>query len=130
LDTTAVTEHEVQLTNLATDTRYYYSIGVARSPLAGGPDYFFRTAPQQTRPFRIWAMGDCGTATSQARAVFDRYREFTRDRYTDVWLMLGDNAYGVGTDLEYQEAVFNQYPELLRQTAVWSTIGNHETYSI
>jgi hypothetical protein len=75
-------------------------------------------------------IGDSGTGTPQARAVFDRYREFAEDRYTDVWLMLGDNAYGIGTDIEYQRAVFDMYPELLRQTAVWSTMGNHETYSI
>jgi 3',5'-cyclic AMP phosphodiesterase CpdA len=43
--------------------------------------------------------------------------------------MLGDNAYGVGTDAEYQRAVFQMYPELLRQTTLWSTMGNHETYS-
>jgi hypothetical protein len=46
-----------------------------------------------------------------------------------VWLMLGDNAYSSGTDFEYQNAVFNVYPDLLRQTAVWPTIGNHDTYS-
>jgi hypothetical protein len=124
------TEHEITLTDLQPDTRYYYSIGSARTYLAGGADYYFVTAPMSGKPTRIWVIGDSGTASPQARAVFEHYQEFTADRYTDVWLMLGDNAYGIGTDIEYQRAVFDMYPELLRQTAVWSTMGNHETYSL
>ena len=33
---------------------------------------------------------------------------------TDLWLMLGDNAYESGTDTEYQAAVFDMYPSYLR----------------
>jgi hypothetical protein len=43
--------------------------------------------------------------------------------------MLGDNAYYSGTDPQYQDAVFNTYPEMLRQSVLWPTIGNHDTYS-
>ena len=43
--------------------------------------------------------------------------------------MLGDNAYVDGTDEEYQAAVFDMYPELLRQTFLWSTFGNHDGLS-
>jgi hypothetical protein len=35
-------------------------------------------------------------------------------RHTDLWLMLGDNAYNNGLDHEYQAAVFNAYPAMLR----------------
>src|SRR6185295_112429 len=48
-------------------------------------------------------------------------------RYTDVWLMLGDDAYDTGTDAEFQAAVFDMFPTYLRQTPLWSAIGNHET---
>ena len=130
VDPEMVTEHEITLTGLEPSTRYYYSIGSSRTYVAGGSDYYFVTAPMAGKPTRIWVIGDSGTASPAARAVFERYHEFTEDRYTDVWLMLGDNAYGIGTDIEYQRAVFDMYPELLRQTAVWSTMGNHETYSI
>jgi len=132
-DSVPKTEHSITLTNLAPDTRYFYEIGTGTGTLAGGPDYFFMTGPATQRPTRIWVIGDSGTAIAQpgsARAVFDRYREFAGSRYTDAWLMLGDNAYGIGTDMEYQAAVFETYPELLRQTVLWSTIGNHETYSV
>lgn len=122
-------EHSVRLNGLTPDTKYYYSIGTTEHTLAAGTDYHFVTAPVGNKPTRVWVIGDSGTKTPQARAVFDRYREFNGARNTDVWLMLGDNAYGVGTDTEFQDAVFNMYPELLRNTILWSTMGNHETYS-
>jgi hypothetical protein len=40
--------------------------------------------------------------------------------------MLGDNAYDSGTDAQYQAAVFNMYPTLLRNTPLWPTRGNHD----
>ena len=45
-------------------------------------------------------------------------------------MMLGDNAYGSGTDEEYQKAVFDMYPEILAQTPLWPTIGNHDLKSL
>lgn len=124
----------VSLTNLRPDTIYHYAIGTPTQHLAGGSTYFFKTAPVGPKPTRIWAIGDCGTASLRpdnyhSRVVRDAYYNFTGDRYTDVWLMLGDNAYSYGEDHEYQAAVFEVYNPLLRQTTLWSTIGNHETWS-
>jgi hypothetical protein len=126
-------EHAVTLNNLQPDTRYYYAIASSAEVLAGGADYYFVTSPATQKPTRLWVIGDSGSASAGVpagpKAVYDRYRELAGSRYTDLWLMLGDNAYYNGTDVEYQVAVFDLYPELLRQTVVWSTIGNHETYS-
>jgi hypothetical protein len=41
--------------------------------------------------------------------------------------MLGDNAYENGTDSEYQAAVFDMYPTILRQSVLWPALGNHDT---
>jgi hypothetical protein len=71
-------------------------------------------------------IGDSGTANANAAAVRDAYINYTGNRHTDLWLMLGDNAYQSGTDAEYQNAVFNMYPTLLRQSVVWPTLGNHD----
>ena len=128
-DPASVTDHEVRLTGLTPGTTYFYSIGTTTTTLAGGDaDHFFRTAPAvgSTGPVRIWAIGDSGVATANARAVRDAYESFAGSTYTDVWLMLGDNAYLSGSDPEYQMAVFDTYPDLLRQSVVWSTRGNHE----
>jgi hypothetical protein len=126
------TEHVLVLTNLAPDTRYGYAVGTATTPLAGGTNHWFRTPPSSPKPIRIWAIGDCGTASlgrTEPFAVRDAYLNHTRALPTDVWLMLGDNAYPSGTDAEYQAAVFDVYQELLRHTPLWPTIGNHETYA-
>jgi len=128
-DSTPKTEHSITLTNLAPDTGYQYQVESETDVLSEGADHFLFTGPAVQRPTRIWVIGDSGTASVAAKAVYDRYREFTGQRYTDFWLMLGDNAYYEGTDQEYQRAVFDMYPELLRQTPLWSTMGNHETYS-
>ena len=126
-DANAVTEHTVTLAGLRTDTRYFYSIGTLNQTLAGNGSYFFVTAPANPRPTRIWVIGDSGTADERPRSVYTAYTNFTGARYTDLWLMLGDNAYSTGTDAQYQAAVFDMYPELLRQTVLWPTIGNHDT---
>ena len=80
-------------------------------------------------------IGDSGTRDDSARAVRNAYYNLTGSVYTDVWLMLGDNAYGTGgppplmdgADDTYQLAVFqNMYETLLQQTVLWPTRGNHE----
>jgi hypothetical protein len=128
----SITEHIVKLTGLSPDTKYYYAIGTSSDALASGADYSFVTSPSHGKPTRIWAIGDCGTASANyygSWLVRDAYYGFEASRDTDVWLMLGDNAYGYGTDSEYQIAVFDTYQTLLRRSVLWSTIGNHETYA-
>lgn len=127
---TPTIEHALRLSGLTADTTYYYSIRDASNyELAGGPDFFFRTAPITNRPVRIWAIGDSGTFgyyDTNAFPVRDAYMNYTTNRHTDVWLMLGDNAYESGTDDEYQRGVFETYPQLLRQVVLWPTLGNHD----
>ncbi|MGE4620348.1 MAG: metallophosphoesterase family protein, partial [Planctomycetota bacterium] len=130
--TTGVIDHEVSLTGLDPSTRYYYAIGTATEDLAGDTlDHFFVTSPVvgTDEPFRVWSIGDFGTAGAGQLAVRDSYYNFAGADYTNLWLMLGDNAYFNGTDTEYQQAVFNVYEDLLVQTPFTSTRGNHETSS-
>ncbi len=128
----STTEHAVTLTGLNSNTRYYYSVGNSSGALAGGDDAtYFETGPPIGTPqlTRIWVIGDSGTANNDAIAVYDAYRSYAGSTYTNLWLMLGDNAYDDGTDSEYQDAVFDIYPELLRQTVVWPTLGNHDGHA-
>ena len=128
---TSVTDHVVQLSSLSSNTKYYYSIGTSAGSIAGDSTYFFLTAPVTgtAKATRIWALGDSGTADSGARAVRDAYLNFTGSRHTDLWLMLGDNAYPDSTDSDYQAAVFNMYPTVLRKSVLWPTFGNHEAHT-
>jgi Calcineurin-like phosphoesterase/Purple acid Phosphatase, N-terminal domain/Fibronectin type III domain len=124
---TVTNEHEVVLSALTPGTRYYYSVGSTAQVLAGDASYTFVTAPSATTPTRIWILGDSGAPNAEARAVRDAYYTFTGTTHTNLWLMLGDNAYEDGTDAEYQAAVFNMYPTMLRQSVLWPTLGNHDT---
>lgn len=125
------TEHVVTLSGLIPDTTYYYAVGTTDSLLAGDASHFFVTSPSAgvDRPVRIWVLGDSGTADFNARRVRDNYYNFTGSRHTDLWLMLGDNAYERGTDAEYQAAVFDLFPEMLRKSVLWPTFGNHDNHS-
>jgi hypothetical protein len=128
-DANLTTEHRVLVSGLLANRKYYYSIGSSSATLASGPDCYFFTAPPigTAKPTRIWAFGDSGEGTPTAAAVRDAYLNFTGSRPTDVWLMLGDNAYESGTDAEYQTGLFDMYARPLRQTVLWPTIGNHDT---
>ena len=126
------TEHVVEVSGLSALTEYYYSVGSSSETLAGGDSsYRFKTSPTSgsSTPTRVWLIGDSGTANSNASAVYNAYLNYTGSDNTNLWLMLGDNAYNDGTDNEYQDAVFDMYPELLRRTPLWSTLGNHDGHS-
>jgi hypothetical protein len=128
----STTEHAVTLTGLDPDTTYYYSIGSSSGVLAGGDaEHFFLTSPVvgTAKPTRIWVLGDSGTANANAQAVANAYASFTGSTHTDLWLMLGDNAYNDGTDSQYQAAVFDMYPAMLRKSVLWPTLGNHDGVS-
>ncbi len=125
----STTEHEVEVTGLSAGVKYFYSVGTSSDTLTGGDgDHFVVTAPVSgtAKPTRIWVIGDSGTANANARAVRDAFLNFTGSRDPDLWIMLGDNAYGSGTDAEYQAAVFETYPQVLRRTVLWSALGNHD----
>ena len=129
-EATLTKQHEVELTGLTANTRYFYAVGKPTQVLAGDDnDHFFWTAPDPgtVQPTRIWVLGDSGTANDEAAQVRDAYYNLAGVDSTDVWLMLGDNAYDDGTRTDYQAAVFDMFPQMLRNTVLWPTRGNHET---
>lgn len=129
-DPTVTTEHEVVVSNLSPATKYFYSIGSTSQMIAGNDaTYYFVTSPNagSSIAIRIWVIGDSGTANANAQAVRNAYLNFTGTTHTNLWLMLGDNAYENGTDSEYQAAVFDMYPTMLRKSVLWPALGNHDT---
>jgi hypothetical protein len=126
---TAKTDHEIQLTGLQPNTKYYYSVGTGTQKLQGDETNFFITAPAagSVKKTRIWVIGDAGSNYAEQNQVRDAYYAYTGSTYTDAWLWLGDNAYQNGTDTEYQTAVFsNHYERMLKQTVAWPAPGNHD----
>lgn len=137
------TEHVVLLDKLEPGTRYFYVVGNAPvappsgkagtaedGPAAATVSSFITPPPAgPAKPTRVWVLGDPGTKNDTQRAVRDVYQKFTGDRPTDLWLLLGDNAYPDGTDADYQKAIFEMYPEFLRTSPVWPALGNHDAQS-
>ena len=130
-DDVLVTEHSVTVSNLLADTKYFYALTLGTNTLAGATtNHYFTTlaASGLPRPTRLWVLGDSGTANANAQSVRNAYTNYAAaNGPANLWLMLGDNAYNSGTDSEYQSGVFDLYPEILRNTVLWSTIGNHDT---
>ena len=125
-------EHVIELTGLQPSTRYFYSVGTPAQTLAGDDaDHVFETPPPAGTPKRLraWVIGDAGTNSADQRAVRDAWESWNGSAPTDLWLMLGDNAYQDGTDAEYQAAVFDIYPDLLKRSVVWPTLGNHDGHT-
>jgi hypothetical protein len=128
-DLALTTEHTVLLTGLTAETMYFYSVGDTTNTIAGNDaNHWFRTSPPAgaSRPNRFWILGDAGTATQEQRDVRDAFIAFNASSATDSILMLGDNAYSIGSDPEYQKGLFDIYAETLRTTPLWSARGNHE----
>lgn len=126
----STTDHVITLTGLTPKTTYHYSVGSAAATLAGGnPSTRFTTSPPpgEEQPTRVWVLGDPGTKTVNQALVRNAFYKYTANRLPDLWLLLGDNAYDRGTDAEYQKAIFEMYPAMLRQVPVWACIGNHDT---
>ena len=130
-----VTEHSVKLSKLKPDSRYFYRVHTnSQSPAPSDGVYSFRTASSDGRkPFKIWVLGDAGssgTQTSGENPVQASVRDAFLAKYPlatiNLVLMLGDNAYNSGTDVEYQQGMFNPYQKILSSVASVSTQGNHD----
>lgn len=131
-DAALTTEHDVSVSGLLPDTKYFYSVG-SSSPavqtLRSGPDYYFYTLPLKgtERITRIWAIGDCGNNSSNQRNVRNNYMSYMDGKHTDAILLLGDNAYNSGTDAEYTNNFYPIYQDsLLRNVILWPAPGNHD----
>ena len=128
-----ITEHEISITGLSADTKYWYRIGNSTNMGAPDPDKFFTTLPpgNTTRTLRFAVFGDCGrndnSFQSQSLSRYQSYLTANSIDASDALLLLGDNAYTNGTDAEYTSNFFNIYSSnILKNHKVYSTPGNHD----
>ena len=120
------TLHELRLSGLLPDTRYFYRVDANV--------HEFRTAPLPgaERPVRLWVQGDPGRAnalTLQGRdAALKWASEHPREGLPpiDLWLTTGDNAYSSGKDENFQKQLFSVYPQLLPSVPYLPVHGNHD----
>lgn len=126
-DSTPTTDHTAYITGLNPLTKYYYGVELGNADNT----QFFTTSPIKgtSSLTRIWVIGDAGMKNQKQEDVYNSYIAYTGDIETGLWLNLGDNAYNHGKMNEYQEALFDAYPDLLKQVTFWPAIGNHDTES-
>jgi methionine-rich copper-binding protein CopC len=129
-DPASATEHEVRITGLNADTKYFYRFGSSIQALQQGTDNYFITAPllTTTRKIRIAAFGDCGRNDNLYQSgTLSSYQSYTGSNPAEVMLLLGDNAYDNGTDAEYQSRFFDVYSSnLLKNHQLFPAPGNHD----
>lgn len=139
-----VRDWQVTLEGLEPDTVYYYAVEADRATLCGADEqHCFRTAPEpgKARKMRFVLLGDAGAnrpredgldavlaAKNPMDAILVRngFRKFNEGKSLDGIILLGDNAYPLGTDEMYQAALFNVYAGELRNTPLWPCTGNHD----
>jgi Calcineurin-like phosphoesterase/Secretion system C-terminal sorting domain/Purple acid Phosphatase, N-terminal domain len=127
------TEHEVSLSGLTPNTKYYYAIGTSSGQLAGGDiQHYFKTSPESSiaETINIWVLGDAGKGGVPQREVRDAFYAHHGNAPIDLTLLLGDNAYNDGSDIQYQDTWFtDMYEDRLIHTTMFSSYGNHDSYT-
>lgn len=112
--------HRANLLGLQQATEYRYIVSLDGQPAASTPDLKFRTAG--ALPFRFLAIGDTGDNGAGQRLLAQ-----SLNRETAAFLLhLGDIAYWDGTFIQYQQAFFEIYAQLLVHIPAFLTIGNHD----
>ncbi len=127
-------EHEVRLSGLQPNTRYFYAIESRGKPLYAGPDFWFFTPPGDGKPeaTRFVVLGDPGYPNPRQLVVQDVMQTWLElnprpDRPAfDLLLTTGDNAYRSGTNEQFQAGFFEPYANWLRNVPVWPVYGNHD----
>ncbi len=128
----AVKDHFVRITGLAAGTKYFYNVGTTGGVEGGGTtEHYFVTAPAvgSTTPVRFWSLGDSGDGSSTQAAVRNSMLAATAGDRPDLILHLGDIAYESGTDTEFTTKHFAVYQNILRNTSLYPSFGNHEAVS-
>jgi acid phosphatase type 7 len=129
-DQKMVTDHEMRITGLKPDTKYYYAIGTRNTILRGSYRNYFTTSPPANtkRKIRIGVFGDPGTGTIKQKSSRDSYLTLKGNyNNAEMVIMLGDNAYNAGTEAEHNNKFFNIYNNnIFDNHVIFPVPGNHE----
>ncbi|MFI5128422.1 MAG: purple acid phosphatase family protein [Chitinophagales bacterium] len=127
------TEHEIKLTALQSKTKYYYSIGTLQDTLQYGDEIYFYTLPARGTEgfYRVGVFGDPGSLSLNQANVRDQFVKYLGNDLLNAWILLGDNAYNDGSDMEYQAKFFNIFQDkLLKKYPVFPNPGNHDYHDV
>ena len=125
IDPTKVKIHEVQLTGLAVDTAYYYTVtSVDRSKTVTSAQSTFATAPATATPrdFRFVAYGDTRTNPTEHAAVVAAIRNSA----PEIVIHTGDLVESGDSAGQWGPQFFDPAHDLMINKPLLPIIGNHE----
>jgi acid phosphatase type 7 len=125
---TLTKEHELIVDSLASNTRYYYKI-VTATQSVGDSTYFFQTAPTKGSKNKIsfWSTGDMYPGQQQID-TYEGFKKFVGNKYTNLYITVGDNVYMGANDSDFQTNFFQVYQNgpILKQSGTFPSVGNHD----
>ena len=102
------TEHLILIDSLTGSNKYFYRIRLTATQFAGDSTYFFKTAPVigSQEKFSVWTIGDMWPEGPYQKNVYEGFKKFIGNKYTNLFMTLGDNVYGGGSDSDFQKTFF------------------------
>jgi 3',5'-cyclic AMP phosphodiesterase CpdA len=80
-----------------------------------------------TRKIRVAVFGDCGNGSVNQTNVKNQALTYLGANNPDAWILLGDNAYSEGTDVQFQSLFFDMYKnDILKNWKLYPAPGNHD----
>ncbi len=124
--TVSTKEHELSIDSLTSNTRYYYKI-ITPTQTLGDSTYFFQTAPLKgaKNKFSFWSTGDMYPGQQQLDVV-SGFKKFIGNNFTNLYITVGDNVYSGASDADFQANFFQVYQQILKQSATFPAVGNHD----
>lgn len=126
--TISTKEHEISIDSLTSNTRYYYKI-VTPTQTLGDSTYFFQTAPAKGSKSKIsfWSTGDMFPGQQQLDS-YEGFKKYIGNKYTNLYITVGDNVYMGASDSDFQTNFFQVYQNgpILKQSGMFPSVGNHD----
>lgn len=121
-------KHSITIPKLQECTKYFYSV-TSSSLKIDNKERSFTTLCKNAQNQRIWVIGDSGKAGKNQKKVYKRMQEYIDYDFEnlDMWVLLGDNAYGSGTQKQFNKKLFKPYMELVKRYVPWAVAGNHDS---
>jgi hypothetical protein len=125
-DDDSVQDHLVKISGLNAESKYYYRVIMGEDTTVA--EHFYTAKPSTTKRVKFFVIGDTGSNVPGV-ASSDNQLQVTDKimmRDYDFGLHAGDVNQGIGE--EYDFIFYTGYRDILKNTPIFTSIGNHDTY--
>ncbi len=124
----ATVHHVVTIGDLASGAAYRYQVFSDETPLGPIATFTAPRGPAETA-FTFAVIGDTATSSPEEKAVTDLIADQLVAGPVDLILHAGDVVYPSGQEGSYDDQFFVPMADVVRQTPVLATLGNHDVRS-